>query len=108
MGIWVASAFRQLDEIAAEAESRLSHVDAWLPARAELQAERKRVRDELATIMYTSGTTGKPKGAMLSHHNIVYNAHAGLQTFAVHTDDCMLSFLPLSTRLSAWRVTTCP
>ena len=88
--------FVRLDEIAANGESRLSHVDAWLPARAELQPERKRVRDELATIMYTSGTTGKPKGVMLSHHNIVYNAHAGLQTFAVHTDDCMLSFLPLS------------
>jgi long-chain acyl-CoA synthetase len=88
--------FVRLDEIAANGESRLSHVDAWLPERAELQPERKRVRDELATIMYTSGTTGKPKGVMLSHHNIVYNAHAGLQTFAVHTDDCMLSFLPLS------------
>ena len=88
--------FVGLDEVAANGESRLLHVDAWLPARAELQPERKRDRDELATIMYTSGTTGKPKGVMLSHHNIVYNAHAGLQTFAVHTDDCMLSFLPLS------------
>ncbi len=88
--------FVSLDEVAAHGEARLSHVDAWLPERAELQPERKRVRDELATIMYTSGTTGKPKGVMLSHHNIVYNAHAGLQTFAVHTDDCMLSFLPLS------------
>jgi long-chain acyl-CoA synthetase len=33
---------------------------------------------------------------MLSHHNIVYNAHASLQTFTVRPDDCMLSFLPLS------------
>ena len=88
--------FVSLDEVTADGESRLSHVDAWLPARAELQPERKRVRDELATIMYTSGTTGKPKGVMLSHHNIVYNAHASLQTFTVRPDDCMLSFLPLS------------
>jgi len=88
--------FVSLDEVAADGESRLSHVDAWLPAQAELQPERERVRDELATIMYTSGTTGKPKGVMLSHHNIVYNAHASLQTFTVRPDDCMLSFLPLS------------
>ena len=46
--------------------------------------------------MYTSGTTGKPKGVMLSHHNIVHNAWAGLQTFPVTPDDIMLSFLPLS------------
>jgi long-chain acyl-CoA synthetase len=88
--------FISLDEVDAHGEARLVHVDAWLPERAELQPERPRVRDELATIMYTSGTTGKPKGVMLSHHNIVYNAHAGLQTFTVRTDDCMLSFLPLS------------
>ncbi|MFZ2163686.1 MAG: AMP-binding protein [Sideroxyarcus sp.] len=88
--------FVSLDEVSADGESRLSHVDAWLPAQAELQPERKRDRNELATIMYTSGTTGKPKGVMLSHHNIVYNAHASLQTFTVRPDDCMLSFLPLS------------
>ena len=88
--------FVSLDEVAANGEARLSHVDAWLPERAELLPEGMRDRTALATIMYTSGTTGKPKGVMLSHHNLVYNAHASLQTFAVHTDDCMLSFLPLS------------
>lgn len=85
-----------LDEIAANDEPRLQCADAWLPAQAALQPERERNRDELATIMYTSGTTGKPKGVMLSHHNIVYNAYAGLLTFPVGTDDTFLSFLPLS------------
>ncbi len=46
--------------------------------------------------MYTSGTTGKPKGVMLSHHNILNNAYGGLLTFTVGAHDTLLSFLPLS------------
>lgn len=77
-------------------EPRLKCADDWLPAKAALQTERERKRDEMATIMYTSGTTGKPKGVMLSHHNIVHNAYGGLLTFPIGTQDTMLSFLPLS------------
>jgi long-chain acyl-CoA synthetase len=77
-------------------EPRLQCADDWLPPGAELQPEPVRDRDALATIMYTSGTTGKPKGVMLSHHNIVYNAYAGLLTFAIEVGDVTLSFLPLS------------
>ncbi len=50
----------------------------------------------LATIVYTSGTTGRPKGVMLSHHNILTNAEACLQVLTVDHDDLFLSFLPLS------------
>ena len=88
--------FVSLDQVFGCDDSRLLCAETWLPAQAALQPERERKRDELATIMYTSGTTGKPKGVMLSHHNIAYNAYAGLLTFPVGTDDCMLSFLPLS------------
>lgn len=87
-----------LDKITAGDEPRLQSMDAWLPAQAVLQPARPRNRDELATIIYTSGTTGKPKGVMLSHHNIVYNAYASLNTFKDGLDsaDVFLSFLPLS------------
>jgi long-chain acyl-CoA synthetase len=87
-----------LEKIAAADESRLSHADEWLAAEAVLQSERPRQRDELATIIYTSGTTGKPKGVMLSHHNIIYNAYASLNTFkeGLSDTDIFLSFLPLS------------
>ena len=50
----------------------------------------------LATIVYTSGTTGSPKGVMLSHHNILSNAHASLHTVPVRPGHVFLSFLPLS------------
>jgi len=52
--------------------------------------------NELATIVYTSGTTGRPKGVMLSHRNILWNVHASLSVIPVSGDDHMLSFLPLS------------
>jgi long-chain acyl-CoA synthetase len=52
--------------------------------------------DELATIVYTSGTTGNPKGVMLSHRNIISNAYSGLRSVYITDEDLYLSFLPLS------------
>jgi long-chain acyl-CoA synthetase len=48
-----------------------------------------------ATIVYTSGTTGAPKGVVLSHGNITFNAFSALRRFKVTSDDTFLSFLPL-------------
>ena len=52
--------------------------------------------ESLSAIVYTSGTTGRPKGVMLSHHNVVSNVLAVLQCVAPTPDDVFLSFLPLS------------
>ena len=52
--------------------------------------------DELATIVYTSGTTGRPKGVMLSHRNLLFNTHASSLCADFDEQDLFLSFLPLS------------
>jgi len=50
----------------------------------------------LATICYTSGTSGRPKGVMLSHANIVANVESCRATDMARSDDVFLSILPLS------------
>jgi long-chain acyl-CoA synthetase len=52
--------------------------------------------DTLATICYTSGTGGRPKGVMLSHGNITANVKACAALNIARDDDVFLSFLPLS------------
>jgi long-chain acyl-CoA synthetase len=50
---------------------------------------------EAAVMVYTSGTTGPPKGALLSHDNLLAAARNGAQVFSVTADDEVLSYLPL-------------
>ncbi|HMN18592.1 MAG TPA: long-chain fatty acid--CoA ligase [Ignavibacteriaceae bacterium] len=50
---------------------------------------------DICTIIYTSGTTGEPKGVVLTHHNILSNVEAALQSFPISNKDVFLSFLPL-------------
>ncbi len=52
--------------------------------------------DDLVTLVYTSGTTGDPKGVMLTHGNLTSNVVAALQVLSISTSDQCLSFLPLS------------
>jgi long-chain acyl-CoA synthetase len=52
--------------------------------------------DEVATILYTSGTTGNPKGVMLTHDNLCSNVFAAASILPALSTDTTLSFLPLS------------
>jgi long-chain acyl-CoA synthetase len=51
---------------------------------------------DIATLVYTSGTTGTPKGAMLTHSNITWTIDAVDATIGLRSNDRMLSYLPLS------------
>lgn len=51
-------------------------------------------RDDLAVILYTSGTSGKPKGVMLSHGNLEADARAGIKHSGITDVDTFLGVLP--------------
>ena len=73
--------------------------DIWLASGKDIQELPEGPKSEdLAAIVYTSGTTGRPKGVMLTHHNVVENVIATLIHIAPAPKPgyIFLSFLPLS------------
>ena len=51
--------------------------------------------DDIAALLYSSGTTGKPKGIMLSHGNISSNAESLVKAWGFQESDCLLHALPI-------------
>jgi malonyl-CoA/methylmalonyl-CoA synthetase len=49
---------------------------------------------DMASLIYSSGTTGRPKGIMLSHHNLIDNARVVTDYWGFSEDDCLLHALP--------------
>jgi long-chain acyl-CoA synthetase len=85
-----------VDPVPNAGDTRVKSLAEWLPEPGGTTRHVPRDPHALATIVYTSGTTGRPKGVMLSHHNILSNAAAGCDVLPVGPDDVFLSFLPLS------------
>jgi long-chain acyl-CoA synthetase len=80
----------------AAGDARVKWIGEWLPDDGGATRHLDRPGNTLATIVYTSGTTGRPKGVMLSHDNILSNTASALTVLATDHDDIFMSFLPLS------------
>jgi acyl-[acyl-carrier-protein]-phospholipid O-acyltransferase / long-chain-fatty-acid--[acyl-carrier-protein] ligase len=90
-----------LEEVAAKpgvGEKLVAALMAWtLPAGVLLKTlggGRRATLDDLATIIFSSGSTGDPKGVMLTHYNIASNVDQIGQTFALDGKDRILGILP--------------
>jgi len=93
------SAARSLPRVlclAADPGSGHDAVEAVLPRQASAFEITPLEDGALATICYTSGTAGRPKGVMLTHGNILANVSACERLRLARSDDVFLSLLPLS------------
>lgn len=78
-----------------------AEVEGWLagpPSHGDEVASRLRAirPDDVCTVVYTSGTTGDPKGAVLAHRNFVDSTRAVLKAFPLGRADSTLTWLPFS------------
>jgi malonyl-CoA/methylmalonyl-CoA synthetase len=69
-------------------------LDAWRE-RAPDASVAARAGSDVAAILYTSGTTGRPKGAMLTHRNLAANAEALVRLWRFERGDALLHALPI-------------
>ena len=82
-----------------DGQPRVVSLAQWLQEGEQLAnqpAPALPVASDVAAIVYTSGTTGKPKGVMLTHANVMADVAAFVDRLGPNENDRFLSFLPLS------------
>jgi long-chain acyl-CoA synthetase len=78
-----------------EPPAGIERVEALIGAVEPLHEIHQSEPGDPAVLLYTSGTTGKPKGATLSHSNLLWNTELNSAMFGATADDAMLGALPL-------------
>ncbi|MFL6634023.1 MAG: acyl-CoA ligase (AMP-forming), exosortase A system-associated [Massilia sp.] len=79
---------------------------AWPGPAATDPAPHRRIDTDVAAILYTSGSTGQPKGVVLSHRNMVAGAQSVASYLDLRADDRLLAVLPLSFDYGLSQLTT--
>ncbi|HOQ05860.1 MAG TPA: acyl-[ACP]--phospholipid O-acyltransferase [Anaerohalosphaeraceae bacterium] len=77
------------------AQKRLAALKALFCPRRRLACAETFDADQTAVILFSSGSSGKPKGILLSHHNILSNLEGALMIFRVYPGDKLCAVLPL-------------
>ena len=109
----------KIGSLSADESKVATELDVELVSMATIEEEGKKTPiahtppkpEDLATVCYTSGTTGKPKGAMLTHRNIISDCAAAVKLISVDqpvvSEDVYISYLPLAHMFERVMQVTC-
>ncbi len=84
------------DEVSGKLNDNEVYLEDFVAKQADTFVPVPVEKNSIASLVYTSGTTGEPKGAMISHDNLLYEAQVIDKLGILHENDVQMMFLPLA------------